>query len=122
MPVELAEKSPDAAGLAYLDEVMAEVLDGAEAAQEILGYQRNLASALQTMVKICAGTYSISDDTAAPLERLSALMAKSALPWTQRVLMEKVGRALSGIAPLTKGAREDEQDAFRNLMRDMLGN
>ena len=121
VPLGMAEKTRDAAGLAYLDEAMAEVLDGSEAAQEILGYQRNLASALQTMVKICAGGYSISDDTSAPLERLSALMGAKDLPWTQRVLMEKVGRALSGIAPLTKGSREDEQDAFRGLMREMLG-
>ena len=61
VPLGMAEKTRDAAGLAYLDEAMAEVLDGSEAAQEILGYQRNLASALQTMVKICAGGYSISE-------------------------------------------------------------
>jgi len=119
--VGLAEKTADAAGLRYLDEAMAEVLDGSEAVQEIFGYQRNLASALQTMVKICAGTYSISDDTSAPLERLSALMGSKDMPWTQKVLMEKVGRSLAGISPLTKGAREDEQDAFRELMREMLG-
>ena len=67
----MAEKTQDAAGLAYLDEAMAEVLDGSEAAQEILGYQRNLASALQTMVNICAGRYSISNDTSAPSDRRS---------------------------------------------------
>jgi len=119
--VGLAEKTQDAAGLAYLDEAMAEVLDGSEAVQEIFGYQRNLAAALQTMVKICAGTYSISDDTSAPLERLSVLMGAKNMPWTQTVLMEKVARSLVGISPLTKGAREDEQDAFRDLMREMLG-
>jgi hypothetical protein len=73
------------------------------------------------MVKICAGTYSISDDTSAPLERLSALMGAKGMPWTQQVLMEKVRRSLVGISPLIKGAREDEQDAFRELMREMLG-
>ena len=120
--VELAEKAKDAAALALLDEAIAEVLDSSEAAQEILGFQRNLASALQTMVQICAGTYSISEDTSAPLERLSALMGRNAMPWTQMVLMERVGRSLSGIALLTKGAREDEQDAFRELIKHMIGN
>jgi len=100
---------------------MAEVLDGSEAVQDIFGYQRNLASALQTMVKICAGTYSISDDTSAPLERLSALMGAKGMPWTQQVLMEKVRRSLVGISPLIKGARKEEQDAFREWRREMPG-
>ena len=99
VPLGMAEKTRDAAGLAYLDEAMAEVLDGPEAAQEILGYQRNLASALQTMVKICAGGYSISDDTSAPLERLSALMGAKDLPWTQRVLMKNSGVPCRALRP-----------------------
>ncbi len=73
------------------------------------------------MVKICAGTHSISDDTSALLEGLSVLVEGKNMPWTQKVLMEKVGRSLSGISPLTKGAREDEQDAFREFMREMFG-
>ena len=121
LALDQAEKDPGEKALSYIDEFIAEILDSSEAIQEILGYQRNLAAALKTMAQLAAGTYEISEGSNSPLERLSALMGHHSLPHIQEVLLARVGKAVGGVAPLTKGNREEEQDAFRQLMRALIG-
>lgn len=121
LALDLADKKTGKEIFSDLDEFIAEILDSSEAIQELLGYQRNLAAALKTMAQLAAGTYEISEGSNSPLERLSALMANHSLPRIQETLLDRVGKAIKGVAPLTKGAREEEQDAFRNLMRALIG-
>ena len=119
--LEQIEKDPGEVALIYIDEMLGEIFDGSEAVQEILGYQRNLAAAMTTLVQLAAGSYEISEGSNSPLERLSAVMAKHDLKHTQDILLDRVGRALAGVNPLTKGDRFEEQDSFRALMRNLIG-
>jgi len=115
------EKEPGEVALIYIDEMLGEIFDGSEAVQEILGYQRNLAAAMTTLVQLAAGSYEISEGSNSPMERLSAVMAKYDLKQTQDILLDRVGRALAGVNPLTKSDRFEEQDSFRALMRNLIG-
>ena len=115
------EAEPGDEALQYIDEIIAEIFDGSEAVQEILGYQRNLAAAMTSIVQLAAGTYEISEGSNTPLERLSAVMAKHELKKTQEIMLDRVGRALAGVSPLTKGDRFEEQDSFQSLMRILIG-
>jgi hypothetical protein len=115
------ERDPGTPALEYIDELMAEIFDGSEAVQEILGYQRDLAAAMTTMVQLAAGTYEISEGSNSPLERLSAVMAKHELKKSQAILIDRVAKALAGVNPLTKGDHFEEQDSFRSLMRILIG-
>ena len=118
--IEILEKG-ETKNLPLIDEAAAEVLDSPEGVRDLLGFQRNLAVALQTMVRISAGTYRLGEGSNSTLERLSRLMAAHQMKHAQTVLMERVARALSGFGALTKGDRRDEQDAFRELMRHIVG-
>tara|TARA_B100000315_G_scaffold258307_1_gene309962 strand:+ start:6848 stop:8881 length:2034 start_codon:yes stop_codon:yes gene_type:complete len=115
------EKDPGDEALIFIDEMLGEIFDGSEAVQEILGYQRNLAAAMTTLVQLAAGSYEISEGSNSPLERMSAVMAKHDLKNTQDIIFDRVGRALAGVNPLTKGDRFEEQDSFRALMRNLIG-
>jgi hypothetical protein len=86
------EAEPGDEALQYIDEIIAEIFDGSEAVQEILGYQRNLAAAMTSIVQLAAGTYEISEGSNTPLERLSAVMAKHELKKTQEIMLDRVGR------------------------------
>ncbi len=120
--LEQVEKDPDSKGIDYIDEFIAEIFDGSTAVMEILGYQRNLATALQTVVQLATSTYESNDDEPSVLDRLSQLMGREKMPRTQDVMIDRVTRILSGGSPLTKEeTRVEEQEAFRSLMRHLLG-
>lgn len=119
--VDLAEKPSTPEALAIIDEAMAEILDGSEAVQELLGYQRNLAAALNTMVQLASGSYAVREGSNSTMERLSGVMKAHKLNATQTSLLERVGRSLAGINHLTKGDRHEEQDAFKLIIRNLLG-
>ncbi|NQV56923.1 MAG: cyclic nucleotide-binding domain-containing protein, partial [Rhodospirillales bacterium] len=120
--LELAEAATGADEISVLDEAIAEIFDGSAAVMEILGYQRDVATAMQTIISICAGSYSVEGVTDLPLQRLSVLMVKQPLKWTQKMMMERLVRSLAGVQPLTKGTRENEKEAFRYIIRAVMGN
>jgi len=119
--LDLVEKPVTPETLRYLDDAMAEILDGSEAVRELLGYQRNLAAALNTMVQLSTGAFEINAGSNTALERFSAAMGKHKLIASQTVLLDRVARSLAGVNPLTKGDRTEEQGAFKDLMSDLLG-
>ncbi len=119
--LDLVERPVTPETLPYLDDAMAEILDGSEAVRELLGYQRNLAAALNTMVQLSTGAFEINAGSNTALERFSAAMSKHKLPASQTALLDRVARSLAGVNPLTKGDRAEEQEAFKDLMSDLLG-
>lgn len=120
--VDLCGDEPGAQTLAFVDEIMAEVFDSASAVQELLGYQRNLAEAIRSMIQLSAGTFPVGNPPYPILERISKLMARYHMPETQRVMVGRVARALAGINPLTKGDVNEERTAFTDLMKNLVGN
>jgi hypothetical protein len=118
--LDLADKSTGHENFALIDEAVAEILDGSEAIQEVLGYRRNLAAALEVMVQVATGKHK-PDGTATSLSRLSAMIERGQFVRARTALTDRVTRALSSLTPLTKGDRSEQQDAFRSLAKQMIG-
>jgi hypothetical protein len=107
-----------AEAIELVDEATAEIFDSAEAVRELLGYQRNTATALRTLMQLSSGSYEVSEGSDSPLERLSMLVAGRDMPLTRRVMANRVARTIGGVLPLTKGERSDEREAFADLVRE----
>ncbi len=120
--LDLADKSTGQDGFALIDEAIAEILDGSEAVQELLGYRRNLATALEVMIQVVTGAHRQGgDDAPTVLSRLSATIERGQLPRARASLTDRVIRTLSSLAPLTKGDRRVQQGAFRTLAQQLIG-
>jgi len=120
--ITLAEAPSGNSAFAYMDEVIAEILDGAAAVTEVLGYQKNLGESLQTLVRLSGGSYTAQKRAGACLERLNAVRARRDMPYTRSVMLNRVEREVGGINPLTREGQGTEEEAFRGLMADMVQN
>ena len=121
--IDLANKEAGAGGLAPIDEVCAEILDGAEAVKEVLGPQRDLAGALRTLAQLSAGRYPASTPRAqnSCLGKLNAVLAQRPFPLTQAVLLERVAHGIRGIQPLTREGEESDRTAVLDLLTCVTG-
>ncbi len=121
--IDQAETGPGKLAFNYLDEIIAEVFDGAAAIKELLGYQRNLGESLQTMVQLSCGSYRHRKGAGACLDRLNALRANYDMPCTKDVLLERVEREINGVNPLVKGGQGiTEKQAFKSLLGQLVRN
>lgn len=120
--IDLTDKDPDAQSLVVIDEIIAEIFDSSDAVQEILGFQRNLASAMRTLTQLSAGSYEISEGSNSILERVSALMNRYHMPHSQEMMVDRIARTLRSISPLTKGERGEEQETLKSLISELVGN
>lgn len=118
--LDLADKSIGQDNFALIDEAVAEILDGSEGIQEVLGYRRNLAAALEVMVQIATGEHK-PEGAPTTLSRLSAMIEGGHFLRARTALTDRIVRALSSLTPLTKGERDEQQDAFRSLAQQMIG-
>ena len=118
--LDQAESLTEDTAFVYLDEMIAEIFDGADALKELLGYQRDLADSLQTLVSVSGGTYKAKKRAGPILKRVNATRGRFEMPCTSGVVMERVGRELSGIQPLSKEGGRTEEEAFRELLGDLV--
>ncbi|GAB6053199.1 hypothetical protein JCM17960_20190 [Magnetospira thiophila] len=107
------------AAVPYVDEIIAEVLDGAEATKEILGHQEDLASALRTLSDLSRGKYEVSKISPEYVGRLNEAMGKYRLTSSRQVLLERMRRELGGIKRLTRDEGKQD-DAFVGLLRGLI--
>ncbi|CCQ73307.1 cyclic nucleotide-binding domain-containing protein [Magnetospira sp. QH-2] len=107
------------AAIPFIDEILAEILDGAEATKEILGHQEDLASALRTLSDLSRGKYEVPKVSPEYVGRLNTALGKYRLTASRQVLLERMRRELGGIKRLTRD--EDRQDdAFITLLRGLI--
>ena len=118
--LEQAENLTEDPAFVYLDEIIAEIFDGAAALKNLLGYQSDLADSLQTLVRLSTGTYEAKKRAGPNLERLNAVRKRFDMPCTSDVVLERVGRELGGIQPLSKEGGRTEEEAFRDLLGDLV--
>ena len=118
--IELLDKKTDAEALAHIDEICAEIVDGAEAVKDLLGPQPDLISALRVIAQLSAGRYRSGKPDATLLDRFNAVMARHRMPATQGVLLERVERAVSGTQPLTRESDETDKTAFTSLLENLI--
>ena len=121
--IALIDPAGDEAANHLLDEVIAEILDGADAITEILGSQRDLGRALLTLGQLATGRFSaggrgLQGDV---VKRLNKLLAEKRLPMTKRTLLGRVARGLRGIQPITKDGPAADRQIFKQLVKAVSG-
>lgn len=107
-------------GIHYCDEVVAEVLDGAEAIKEVLRGQRDLSTALRSLSQLALGNLQTTSLTSPTTDRLNAIMANKPMKLTRQVLLERVQRELASVKPLTKEGGRAERDAYSGVFDDLV--
>lgn len=118
--IALAEKDPGKHGIAYVDEVIAELFDGAGVVKELLGYQLNLAESLQALAHLSHGSYRFRKGAGAGLERLNALRTLYPMPLTKAVMLKRVERGVGGVKPLAADGGTTEEKAFSTLLGHLV--
>jgi hypothetical protein len=101
---------------AILDEILAEVLDGATVIQDLLGAQPGLGAALVAIVRLASGKMAEHGrEPAGLLGRLDALFARAVMPACRATLYDRVKRQLATGRRLAPEG-EDEGQAFAALV------
>lgn len=126
-----------AAGLANeehlepLDIFTSDILNNTDVIRELIGDQRDLGSALVTMICLSEGE-TLDEDDAEPVEdldpehadfpnfKLRKLIAEGKLPESRSVLHDRIRRQLEGINPLSRGDREEEREVFHGLLEKLI--
>ncbi|MDA1090115.1 MAG: cyclic nucleotide-binding domain-containing protein [Proteobacteria bacterium] len=115
--IAMSRDAPSPEAVAYVDEIAAEILDGAGAVMEILGGQPDMATANRQLINLSRGSVKPPKNPISCIVELNEMMSRFDLPLTRQVLLERVEHEISGIQNLTKEGRSGERDAFVGLVR-----
>lgn len=123
LATELLQKDSSAEAVAFVDECLAEILDGAAALQEVIGSQKSLGLALATLADVGGGHFRVAGGraAAAPLGRLVAALAQHPLPLVRNALLERVIAGLKGVQPLTREGQQADGKAFAKIFVGVTG-
>ncbi len=111
------ERGPQGDALAFLDDALAEILDGSQAVQSIMGGQADLGSALRNLTQLSYGACTVKGGRNSCLPRLNAIMGRTPLARSRRALVGRVERALKGVGPLTRETPQADRAVFINLVK-----
>jgi len=111
---ELSEQAID-----YIDDVLAEILDGVEAVKALLAGQPDAASAHRVLIKLCQGRVVAPANRVSCIEDVNNVIHRLGLARTRHVLLDRVACYLSGVDPLTKEGPEQDRKAFTQIVRDL---
>ena len=108
------EQSPAAA--AWLDGVLAEVVDGNEAIKAVLCYAPNLATALEALLAVIDGSWDSRLPGTRSVQKLSDILDRQPLPRVRAALLGRIASALGGRTPLTRLDRAGNGVALKHLL------
>jgi len=119
--IELAEAAGDGGDIHYADELIAEILDGVAAIDEIFGGFSCAGEAWKTYMLIIGSRFDkapryMSDDVL----RLSVLFARHDMTSTREVLLRRISRGLAGTQSLSNHDRDRDRSDFIGLVRDLI--
>jgi CRP/FNR family cyclic AMP-dependent transcriptional regulator len=106
-------------GQTFLDETLAEVLDGASAIRELLAGQPDAATANQVLVKLCQGRAEKHASSLSCISEVNDLFHRCETPLSKAVILERVAGYLGGVNRLTKEGPEQERKAFLLITREL---
>ncbi len=106
-------------GLGFLDETLAELLDGASAVKEMLAGQPDAATANQVLIKLCQGRAIDQASSLSCIADVNDLMHRHDMTWTKKILLERVAAYVGGINRLTKEGPEQERKAYLLIVREL---
>lgn len=119
--VELAEAAKSEQALNLADELIAEILDGKAAIEELFGGFFTPVKAWKTYVQIISGRFlTVPSHMSPDIARLNALFDQHALSATREVLLRRVSKGLGSTQALSKDGRNEDRIAFIGLMRDLV--
>lgn len=120
--LNILDKNPSDEAQARIDGVLAEILDGATALKEVLGPQKDMASALETMAQLAMGTYKTSSSRikSSALGKLNQALSDYDLVLTRTVLLDRISQEFYGVKPLTDQTEASDRDAFLSIAGKVL--
>lgn len=116
----LAAEDPGDDARAYLDEALAEILDGAAAVTDLLGGQPDLGSANQALIRLAVGRCPIPPNPISCIEAVNGVFGRLKLPLSRAILYERVARELGSTRALTREGPDRDRDMFVTLVRDLV--
>lgn len=130
--MEWAHGATSDAALQALDVFVSDILNNADVLRELLGSQRDLGTALVTMICFAEGEPLGEEDPDAAPEavtpdhpkfanlELARLIAEGKLPESKAVIVDRIRRQLEGLNPLSRGDREEEREVFVGLLEKLI--
>ena len=117
---ELFSEDQDSQTGTCLDELLSEVIDGAEPVRAAIGYAPDLITALEALLAAIDGSWDDRLPGTPALQKLSDIMAHQPLPLVRRALLGRIAGALDGTTALTKGDRANEAAALKRLIPKLI--
>ena len=117
--IGLSRDDPGPEAAAYLDEITAEILDGAAAVMEVLGGQPDSATANRKLINLSRGRCQPPKNPISCIVELNDMIARLDMPLTRQVLLERVENEIGGIRPLTREGETVDREAFAALVREL---
>ncbi|MBL4615869.1 MAG: cyclic nucleotide-binding domain-containing protein [Magnetovibrio sp.] len=119
--LDLAEQASAERCVELADELLAEILDGIVAIDELFGGFSTAIDAWKTYVLIISGRFDKVPRHMSPdIARLNKLFSTHTLKATRTVLMKRISKGLGGTQALSNNGREDDRSAFIGLVRDLV--
>lgn len=105
--------------ISHLDQVIAEILDGAAALKDLLGGQPDVAAAHRMIILLAAGRCPTPKNAITAIADVNDAIARLDLPLSRRVLYERIAVELGGTGQLTRDDKKAERAAFVGLVREL---
>ena len=119
--VALAETSENPRAVGFADELLAEILDGTAAIEELFGGFSTPVEAWKTYVAITSGRFTKAPGYMSPdIVRLNELFNLHPMNATRQVLLRRVTKGLGSTQALSKDGREKDRSDFVGLLRGLV--
>ena len=120
LSIDIAEHSRGPATLRLADELIAEILNGGEAIDELFRGFSTCGDAWKVFVLLTSGRLSKPPKYMAPeIKRLNDLFLAFDLKETRDVLLKRISSGLSSTQKLSKNGRDADRNTFISLVRDL---
>ncbi|MEQ9557633.1 MAG: hypothetical protein RIG67_17825, partial [Rhodospirillales bacterium] len=106
---------------AYVDEALAEILDGTAAITELLGGVPDAAAAHRMLVQLCQGRLPEVKNPLSCINDLNKTMAAYELENARDAILGRVARGIGGVKPMTREGKDGERTALVTLIRNLEG-
>ena len=106
--------------MALLDGLVADLMIPAEAIQDLLGFQVNLAAALGQMCDLADGKAESAKFASESFIVINQLLAAGRLPQARESLLNRVSRELRSVNPLSRNQPDQEYEAFLRVLNRMV--
>jgi hypothetical protein len=118
--INMAEQANEPRAINLADEVIAEILDGKVAVEELFGGFSTPIQAWKVYMQLVGGRYDNPPRYMSPqIARLNVLFSTHDLPHSRTVLLRRISRGLGGTQTLSKDGRDVDRSSFIGLVREL---